>query len=122
MRAGRLRRILQYQLPTEPPDALGQLIPEWVTQSTFFCDVRAPRGTEATVALQVRAFVTLVIETRYPGYTLDPRGRLVDITDSTVSNAIYNIVSSIDPDGCRRRLVTMATEVASAVATNASNL
>jgi head-tail adaptor len=121
MTAGRKRAVLQYIVPTENADRLGQMIPTPVVQSIHRGEVRAPRGTEATVALQVTAFVTVIIETRYPGYSFEVDGQLVDITDpSHVS--IYNIVSSTDPDGRRRRLVTYATQVASAPSSDASNL
>ena len=109
MTAGRKRAVLQYQLPTEMADELGQLVPAWSTVATHRGEVRAPRGTEATVALQVQAFVTLIVETRFPGAPFEPTGRLVDVTDPTHPQ-IYNIVSSSDPDGRRRRLVTYATE------------
>jgi hypothetical protein len=127
MRAGTKRSTLLYQTKTQLPDALGQLVPTWVTipaGATFTphrCEVRAPRGDEPTVALQVKAFVSLVIECRYPGYCFDPDGQLLDVTDPAHPK-IYNIISSVDPDGKRRRLVTMATQVASAVSTNTSNL
>lgn len=124
MRSGLMRRVLDYQTQTETADALGQLVPTWSTVTTVRAEVRAPRGTEATIALQVRAFVGLVIECRYPPSTgpFDPKGRLVDVTDPTATGAIYNIVSSVDPDGRRRRLVTMATELAAAPSTDTSNL
>ena len=121
MTAGRKRAVLQYIVPTENADRLGQMIPTPIVQSIHRGEVRAPRGTEATVALQVTAFVTVIIETRFPGYVFEVDGQLVDITDpSHVS--IYNIVSSTDPDGRRRRLVTYATQVASAPSSDASNL
>ena len=121
MRAGIKRAILLYQVKTEVADTLGQLVPTWSTVSKHRGEVRAPRGDEPTVALQVKAFVSLVIECRYPGYCFNPDGQLLDVTNAAVP-VIYNIVSSTDPDGRRRRLVTMATEVASAVSTDASNL
>lgn len=121
MKAGSLRRLLQYQTKTETSDALGQMIPTWLTVYTTWAETREPRGSEAITAQQVEAFVSLVIECRFPGYTFDPRGRLVDITDPGTTNYL-NIVWSHDPDGRRRKLITMATDVVTPGATDNSNL
>jgi head-tail adaptor len=121
MKAGALRSVLQYQTRADTRGAMGQVIPGYTTQYTDRGCVRAPRGTEATLALQVTALVTVMIETRYPGFTYDVSGRLVDVTDAS-NPKYYNIVSSVDPDNRRRRLVTMATEVVEPVAVDNSNL
>src|ERR1039458_4115630 len=105
MRAGRNRAVLNYQTSTSTRGPLGQSILTWTTVSTNSAEVRAPRGTEATVALQVKAFVSLMIKCHLPGYPFYPAGRLQDVTDPA-NPGIYNIISSVDPDGRRRRLLT----------------
>ena len=120
MPAGRYRRVLQYQVSTPTRDAMNQLVPSWSIVSTHRGEVRAPRGTEATVSLQVLAFVSLIIECRFPGYTFDVKGKIVDVTDPA-NPLTYNVVASTDFDGRRRKLITYATQVASAVSTNNSN-
>lgn len=121
MRAGPLRRLLQYQTATEAADSLGQMVPTWTTVMIVWGEIRKLTGTEATVALQVEAFVPQVVECRFPGFVFSPKGRLVDITDAN-NPTVLNIVSSDDPDGRRRKLVTMTTLVASTPATGNSSL
>jgi head-tail adaptor len=108
---GSMRWSVQYQTQTQASDAYGQPVPAtasagWSTVSTHMCEVRSPSGRELLNAGQLKAVVSHAVETRWPGAPFDPRGRLA------VDGRYFQVVSSYDPDGRRRRLVTFCTELA----------
>lgn len=106
MNAGRLRHVLVYQVQSIEADELGQPRLTWTDHSTHRAEVRAPRGAEATVALQTRATVAMVCETRRHGTHFLPSNRLIDRTDPDEPRT-YEILCSADPDGRGQRLLTM---------------
>lgn len=107
--AASLRAVLRYEIPTTTDDAFGDPTETTTTTLEFRGSVRSPNGRELLAAQAIRAVVSRVIESRFPGYPFDPRGRIVDLTDPDHVRT-YQIVSSVDPDGRRERLVTYAVE------------
>lgn len=102
---GSMRWPVQYQARTEAASGYGQPKPVFTIIATFRALVRSPTGSEAMNASQMKATVSHVIEMRWPGYTLDPTGRLISGTQ------VFQIVYSVDPDGRRRRLNVHCTEL-----------
>lgn len=105
MRGGPLRTPLEYQTKTQTPDSYNQPQDTWTTQGTYYGLVRSPSGREGTNALQMRATVSHVITTRYPGFLYDPTARFL------YGTRILNIAYVLNVDERNRQVDIACTEV-----------
>lgn len=95
------------QVNNAVPDSLGQAIPNWVDVTQLRCSLEPRSGTETINAGQLRADVTNVIITRYPG-----DGIVVDATmQLTYEGNVYKILSVLDIDNRHKKLVILANFV-----------
>jgi len=65
MKAGRLKRRIIIQEPTETQGATGQAVPSWATYRTVWADVRQRPGRETFDADQILAETNTVFRIRY---------------------------------------------------------
>ena len=92
--AGEYRTPFAVQALSQTPDSVGQPQPQWATVANLWGRKRGLSGTEATNALQTKAVVSFVVETRHPRslVTIDPTMRLL------VDGSIYGIEWTNDVD------------------------
>ena len=101
-----VRRVpISYQTATWSVTSTNQPLPAWTTQGTYFCEIRTPTGREALNAGQMKAELTHVLITRYPGFDFSPEGRFVN------GSYIYNILWVGNVDARNREVMIYATEV-----------
>lgn len=112
MKAGALRdRVtVRVQAPAAGGN-YGQISKPYSDGATLWAAIRSPMGRESVAAGQTTAQLTHVVEVRYPGSavlaTLIPSNQL-RIFGTTRD---LNIVSVADPDGRKRRLRILCSEV-----------
>ena len=118
---GTFDHVLRHETKTETADATGQLTETWSTNAMVWGRVRSPNGREWLAAQAFRATVSHMIDSHYATGPFSPHSRLVDVSEPDAER-IYNVVSSLDPDGRRRTLLTYVVEVVDPASTDASNL
>lgn len=104
--SGYWRNRYKYQSPVVTIDGAGQASTAWLDVVTV-AGMVTPQQREVLDDLGVAIRTDVVIET---GFTADIAavGRLVDIA----TNAVYNVIGVVDPDGGkRRRLRITATAI-----------
>jgi SPP1 family predicted phage head-tail adaptor len=114
MRAGKLRHLLQIQLPTNVRDDIGGVRQEWSTLTTVWGDVEPLRGRELEVAKQIEARISHKITLRYRA-TVEPKARLRQVTSMDESRAqvkkVFNILAPLNLDERNIELQVYAMEV-----------
>jgi SPP1 family predicted phage head-tail adaptor len=111
MRGGQLRIPLVYQVKTQVADSYGQLQDTWVTQGTYYGLVRSPTGREALNAAQMKAEISHIVTTRYPGFMFLPTYRFL------LETRVFNILYVLNFEERNRQLDIGCIEVVSPVGT-----
>jgi SPP1 family predicted phage head-tail adaptor len=110
VRAGPLRRRVQYQTSAPAADAYGQEQPAWTTVGTYFAAIRSPTGREATNALQQKAVGTHVVTVRWQGSTPSPAGRLL-YAEGSLPVRVFNISAVLNVDERNRQVDFLVEEL-----------
>lgn len=94
---GYQRNRYRYQSPSVTTDAAGQAAISWADVVTI-AGMVTPNQREVLDDLGVAVRTDVVIETAYHP-SVSAKGRLVDVA----TDAVYNILGVVDPDGGRKR-------------------
>ena len=107
MRAGPLRKRVQWQQRTVTTDSFGQATETWVTAGTFWASLRPLKGNEQAIADQQRGYAQFEIRLRYLGAAINfsPDDRIV------YGDRVFNIVNINNTDERNRETLVSATEV-----------
>ena len=76
MRAGKLRRSIIIQSPTNSTDAIGGLVQTWATFASSYAEISPNNGREAIQAQQINAQQPILIHLRYIAGVL-PKMRVI---------------------------------------------
>ena len=106
MRAGTLRKRVQWQQRTVTTDSFGQATETWATVANCWASLQPGKGNEKDVADQQRSYSPFDIRVRWPGnISFSPDDRILYGTRT------FNIQNINDVDERHRELVVTAVEV-----------